>query len=415
MLCVRTYLLCALLMVLLAAGLSAQEKDVPRLPADSTFAAWHAVLADDDSAIVLCAWSRRDVHAARIHATMLRFGQCTDIVAVQLSFPDEGCEDVRPAALLLDEGTVLVLWQHSCPDSRRILAARFDHSLHQLGEPVCISGEANALMPAAGRRGAGDAFAAWQDYRGGGPDIYARRFDAEGNPADDAVLINDDASSAMQGPPRLAADMHGDFILLWPDNRVDNMWKFYAARFDGESAGSNMLVDSAQRKAMTTLAAAVMLPGDSAVFAWKDYRAGHSNIYLRRADLARGTFTEAMHVNDDSTDRWQRLVVLDSDGRGNVVACWEDYRNTEWNQQGDVYLQCFAPDGTPLGANIRVNDRTDRIPRKMPQIAMLRDGRYLITWHQGEDGNFTLQGQWFRFPAERIGRNFCISCTETRR
>lgn len=190
------------------------------------------------------------------------------------------------------------------------------------------------------------------------------------------------------------------------------MWKFYTAAFDGVTAGRNLLVDSAQRKAMTTLPSAVILPHDSALFAWKDYREGHSNIYFRHADLRAGSFSSAQRLNDDTGDRWQRLVVLDSDDAGNVVACWEDYRNTLHNQKGDIYLQPLARDGSFIGRNVRVNDDTVRISRKMPQIAMLRDGTYLVVWHQGHEGGFELRGQWFRYPAERIGRNFCITCSE---
>jgi hypothetical protein len=70
----------------------------------------------------------------------------------------------------------------------------------------------------------------------------------------------------------------------------------------------------------------------------------------------------------------------------------------------------FARDGTRIGANLRVNDRDDRITRKRPAIAMDDDGWYLVIWHQGEEGAFNLAGQWFHYPSEREGENFCLTC-----
>lgn len=406
-------------LLLLSRPLAAQEDaGMKPLIADSVRAAWHAALTDDDSARVLCTWSLRTNTGAHIEGVMLRTGQRSGLVMRAITDPGPECEDTHPAAVLLANGGVLVGWQRGCASGvrkgQRVYAAHFDADLRAVDESLLLS-DAVGLAPAAGRRTDGDALLVWQDYRNGGADIYAQRFDRIGNATGEAVMLNDDASRALQGPPHAAADCRDDFLLLWPDNREDNMWKFMATSFDCTHAGRNLLVDSAQRKAMTMLVSAVVMPGDSALFAWKDYREGHSNVYLRHADLAGGTLSPAVRLNDDTTDRWQRQPVLDSDGRGNVVACWEDYRSSLRNQKGDIFMQVFARDGSRIGGNRRVNDDTVRVARKMPRIAMLRDGTYLVVWHQGDEGNFELRGQWFRYPADRIGRNFRISCIEDTR
>jgi len=249
----------------------------------------------------------------------------------------------------------------------------------------------------------------WQDYRSGNADIVTQRFDAEGRPVGKNVLVNDDGMAALQGQPRIAADNGDHVLLLWPDNRIDGAWKFYYHCF-GADAARNVLIDSAQRKAMTTIINAVCLPGDSAFFAWKDYRTGTSNIYRRIADLRSGTFSPAELINDDDGNRWQRLPAVDGDGKGGVVVCWEDYRNTVTNQKGDTYLQPYGRDGTRIGGNVRVNDRDDRLARKKPSIVMDTDGWYLVIWHQGEEGVSHLVGQWMRYPAQREGANFCLTC-----
>jgi len=405
-----------LILFLLAASLQAQqegkEATFGHLQADSVRDAWHAVLANDDEGRILCVWSERCASETRILSTILRplqrTGFRTDTVSVE-----DSCEDVRPAAAFLGEGGILVAWQQGCGGRQSVRGRLLDRAGMASGSIFSINhGAYNAMMPAAGGSSSGEAIVAWQDYRNGLPDIYAQRFNAHGQPVGENIQINDDASRAMQGPPRVAADNGARFLLLWPDNRGDGAWKFYSSSLGDGAPTENLLVDSAQRKAMTTLAAALALPPDSALFAWKDYREGHSNIYLRQANVRTGEFGAALRLNDDTTDRWQRLVVLDSDGNDRVAACWEDHRNTENNQKGDIYLQWMRRDGRTVGKNRKVNTRSDRIPRKMPTLAMLHDGKLLVLWHQGNDGSFDLHGQWYLPEGEEAGASFCITCGE---
>lgn len=372
---------------------------------------WHAVLTDDDAGRVYCAWSQREERRAVIRVAMLIPGVEHPLRLYTADQPGD-CEDVRPALACTGSGAVLVAWQRGCDGRRSIVTLLLDTLLQSREEVQTVADRQNPVMPAAGANRQGEVMLTWQDFRNGNFDIYGQLYDHRGERAGTAFRINDDDGTALQGPPRVARDNFNDFLVLWPDNREDGMWKFYAQRVRDGLVGKNLLVDSAQRKAMTTLASAVWLTADSAVFAWKDYREGHSNIYRRRANMVVEKLSPAERINDDSTSRWQRLVVVDSDGQGNAVSCWEDYRNTETNQRGDIFMQPFAHDGTLFGENLRVNTRDDRIARKMPGISMLADGRYLVIWHQGEDGGFNLYGQWFHYPAERIGENFCLTCEE---
>lgn len=401
-----------------AAGFRAMQTDIAparmktdsvRMKIDSVRNTWHGTLTGSDAGLWFCAWSERTRSGAEVRGAFLRRGQRADILAFDLGLPGTAVEEERPAGVFLTDSTVLLVWQRRS-EGRQAITARIVHRSGLVEPAFGVSDQtAPEVMPTAGRNAAGEIVVAWQDYRNGNADIYAQRFDTRGRRIGANVLVNDDGTGAMQGQPRVAADNGDSFLLLWPDNRIDGAWKFYYHRFGGHAA-RNVLIDSAQRKAMTTLISGVCLPGDSAFFAWKDYRAGTSNIYRRIADLRRGAFSPAERVNDDEGNRWQRLAAVDGNGRGEVVVCWEDYRNTVTNQRGDTYLQPFARDGSRVGVNIRVNDRDDRRARKMPSIVMDPDGWYLVIWHQGEEGIANLVGQWMRFPAQREGANFCLTC-----
>lgn len=384
---------------------------------DSTRNTWHATLAGNDAGLWFCAWSERTRDGAAIHGAFLTRGQRENILPIHISaysgsIDNEAlCEDERPAAVFLTDSTLLISWQQRSGSGNSVVARVLSVSGRMTQIFRVADDTAPGMMPSAGRSANGEAFIAWQDYRNGDVDIYVQRFDAAGRPIGKNERVNDDQSHAMQGQPHFAADNSYGPLILWPDNRVDGAWKFYYHRL-AEPDAQNVLIDSAQRKAMTTLISGACLPGDSAVFVWKDYREGHSNIYRRRADLRQGAFSAAERINDDDGERWQRLAVIDGNGRGNTVLCWEDYRNTDINQRGDIYLQVFGRDGARLGQNVKVNDRDDRIARKMPSLVMAIDDWYLIIWHQGEEGAFHLAGQWMRYPVMREGMNFCLTCEE---
>jgi hypothetical protein len=407
----RASLFCiSMLFILGCAGTAADSSDIHgHAWLDNTRNTRHASLTGNDNGLWFCTWTERTQSGARVRGAFLERGQRQEIHMVDVSRPAEGTQDERSSAAFLTDSTVLVAWQRSGNGGSTVKAS----VLHRDGSVTAafdVSDEsAPGMMPAAGRNAAGEIAVAWQDYRNGDVDIYAQRFDAMARPVGANVRINDDNSQAMQGQPHIAADNGATVLLIWPDNRDDGAWKFYYQRF-GFPEARNVLIDSAQRKAMTTVISGVCLGIDSAVFAWKDYREGHSNIYLRRADLGSGTLSSAERINDDTGERWQRLASIDGNGKGNVVCCWEDYRNTEINQRGDIYLQVFARDGARIGVNLKVNDREDRITCKMPIIVMDVDGWSLVIWHQGEEGAFNLSGQWMRYPAEREGANFCLTC-----
>ena len=376
---------------------------------DSTRNAWNAALAGNGRGVSFCAWTERTSHGASIRALFLDRGQRSGFVPIEASIPPAGAEDDRPTAVFLDDSTVLMAWQRR-EDRRHTLRARLLTRSGRSGPEWDVSDdEAGCMMPAAGRDRRGTTVIAWQDYRNGNPDVYARRFGADGRPLGPSTQLNDDSAAAMQGGPRVAADNVDGVLVCWPDNREDGAWKFYYQR-SGVPGARNVLIDSAQRKAMTTLISGVVLSGDTALFVWKDYREGHSNIYRRIADLRGGRLSPALRVNDDAGERWQRLATVDADAEGRSIVCWEDYRSTEINQRGDIYLQPFDRGGVCHGGNVRVNDREDRIARKMPQLVMDDDGGYLVVWHQGEDGRFHLVGQWLRYPVVRDGGNFCLTC-----
>ncbi len=100
------------------------------------------------------------------------------------------------------------------------------------GVAVCTAANGQTTMQLISN-GAGGAVAAWQDERGasGAWDIYAQRINANGSMAWTANGVAACLASANQTTPQLAADGVGGAVVAWKDDRAGNS-DIYSQRID---------------------------------------------------------------------------------------------------------------------------------------------------------------------------------------
>jgi hypothetical protein len=67
-------------------------------------------------------------------------------------------------------------------------------------------------------KSSGEFLVVWEDFRNGNPDIYAQRFDGEGNPLGGNFRVNSDEGNYIQMSPVVAAD-DKNYYFAWVDNR----------------------------------------------------------------------------------------------------------------------------------------------------------------------------------------------------
>ncbi|MCA1971595.1 MAG: tandem-95 repeat protein [Caenispirillum sp.] len=78
-----------------------------------------------------------------------------------------------------------------------------------------------------------------------------------------------------------------------------------------------------------------------------------------------------------------RQVAMDANG--NFVVVWQDHTGLDGSGIG-IYAQRYDGNGTPLGANFRVNTTTAD-DQSEPQVAMAADGSFVVVWQSmGQDG-----------------------------
>lgn len=147
------------------------------------------------------------------------------------------------------DGGFVVVWCEQVPGHRRVLGRRFAASGTPLGAPFRLSRTllGNQCGPDVAMAADGSFVAAWSSdhiaavFRDT-PDIFARRFTAEGRPRGPEFLVNQDTFEE-QGGAQVAVAPGGAFVVGWSSwNGEGNFWDVEGQRFaaDGTPQGDEL-------------------------------------------------------------------------------------------------------------------------------------------------------------------------------
>ena len=374
---------------------------------------YEAAVASDRGEQFACVWSYRSLGNGVIEGASIRKFERERFRTFTISDSAPDVNDLYPA-LCWTRGKIFVAWQREQRGISRIVGRFFSSDGKALSSVLPISDTTHrriVMRPSVQANSEGSLLVAWQDYRNGSADIYAQLLDSTLHPLGSNQMLNDDQHDALQGVPKISKNNATEYATIWIDKRSDSIAYFFQ-RFSMQPEGRNVLLDSVQPKDLTMTAASTWCSDRRIRFVWKDYREGNGNIFSKQYDVLSSTSSKTEKINDDAGSKWQRLPDIDRDAKDRTIICWEDYRNTERNQQGDVYMQALGSTGKRVGKNVRVNDGSDRRARYNPSIAMNSAGDALIVWHQAERGLIEIVGTWISFPTTRRGKNFRISVRE---
>ena len=236
--------------------------------------------------------------------------------------------------------------------------------------------------------GAGGTFIVWQDFRTDTADVYAQRFDMNGNrlwgSGGVAVCTVTDA----QESPVLCSNGSGGIIVAWQDRRTSTDYDIYAQALNGN--GALLWAPSTGVPICTTTGNQILevIASDGAggaMIAWRDTRlALDANIYAQRVNASGVVQWTANGLPVCVAAGQQTDVRILPDGVGGAFLAWRDARNGPFNN--DIYAQSLTPagaprwtvDGVPVAAVVQ-----DQVE---PSIAS--DGKFgiLVTWQDQRNG-----------------------------
>lgn len=263
-----------------------------------------------------------------------------------------------------------------------------------------VSGEGQVNSVAAD--GAGNYVVVWE---GGG--VFARRFDAAGNPRGGEIAVKIDAAGNERGP-MVASDSAGNFVVVWNRRSATNgnhsvVARRYAA--DGSPRGSEFLVAAGGNKS-TSFASSVAMDADGdfvvlfATASTSPLSSGHkwqAQRYNALGQSQGGAITVASPRLINGT------ASVAMDAQGNFAVTWEDTTSND----NDVFVQRYDNRGRKVGSLITASGSLP-YGQWRPSIGMSGDGRFVIAWSDRRPEYNSIVAQAFNANGTLSGTPFVV-------
>jgi hypothetical protein len=375
---------------------------------------------------------------------------------------DEGIPSTAPSLSCGSDGGFVVAWVDT-RSGNNIYAQRFDPQANPLGASFKVNEDPGTMLhlsPSVSMGRSGNFAIAWEDYRDTTSDIYAQRYGSAGNKLGINIKVNSDSLHEDQYSPRISLGKNDRFIVTWVDLRSgmenvfarlfsfdgtpqtsffvvdttatsysrENPWvdsdtsgryiiawadyapsfpAIYAQRFDslGQAVGSRLRISDQEATGERHNPALSTDPSGAFVVGWMDKRNSNYDIYGQtRTKDGLPQQIENFIMNDDSSGANQASPMIATKSDGSFMVVWEDFRNNN----SDIYLKSFDPDGLPLAGDFRVNDSLGNINHSLPDIACNQSGNYVIVWQDEREG-LDIYGQLFDYLGNLVGGNFKVN------
>jgi hypothetical protein len=266
-------------------------------------------------------------------------------------------QQLAPAVAADGQGTFVVVWEDDRDENGfyQIHARGFDVRGVQTIADFTVNSIASGqqLRPAVAADVDGNFIVVWEDDQdeNGFYEILARGFDAQGNQTFQDFTVNS-VSSGQQLAPAVAADEGGTFVVVWQDDKDENgFYQIHARGFDnrGNQAVADFTVNLLASGQQIQPAVA-MNSGASFIVGWAD-DSNRNGIYEIKARGFHADGAQALPeftVNSESRGQQLNPAVTSSD-LGDFIVAWEDDRNEngvyEIHARGLFGSDSLGPDG----------------------------------------------------------------------
>jgi Ca2+-binding RTX toxin-like protein len=293
---------------------------------------------------------------------------------------------IQPALAVAEDGSFVVAWTSSSPAG--IQAQRFDATGAKLGEEIQVSDAApsGAFIGNVdvGMDAAGNFTVVWHYSAAGtfpGFDVYARRFDADGAALSDP-FIPATVAADRQSQPVIAVNADGAQVMAWASNDLDGSGlNIYARRYDadGQAVGGQFLVNTTTAGNQNNPAVAMDAAGNF-VIAW-DIGGG---IYAQRYSAEGGALGGEFRVGTGTSASSPEIAMRPD---GSFFIAWSVAGGD--GSGSAIFAQRFSATGEAEGGEFRANGATTGSQRSAA-IAIAEDGRLGAVWDQDGDRSVIL-------------------------
>ena len=316
-----------------------------------------------------------------------------------------------PAAAADADGDFVLVWDGYTPDTNSIdvFAQRYSAAGAPLGGEFRI----NTTLPdhqggvAVASDADGDFVVTWGASDGIDIGVYGRRFSAAGLPLGGEFPVND-VTFGQQGAQAVAMDADGDFVVVWTGSGVGDDQGIYARRFNasGQPLGGQFIVNTFRVGQQREPSVAMDGDGDFVVV-WNslDQDGSLFGVYAQRYNAAGVPQGGEFRVNTTTAgDQFSGgSVTMAHDG--SFVVPWHGPRADGIGL--DVYFQRYNAAGVAQGGEVRAN-ATLPGDQYWAWASADADGDFLVMWQSnGQDGSgFGVYAQRFSAAGVPLGGEF---------
>ncbi len=228
----------------------------------------------------------------------------------------------------------------------------------------------------------------WESFGqdGSGTGLYQQRYNADGTVNGTETRINT-TTAGDQTQHQVTGLAGGGWVVSWVAwNEATNGFAAYQQAYnaDGSKIRTETMVNGTINGGEYTPKVTALADGGWVV-TWMSLEADHMyEIYQQVYHSTGRTLGSASQVNT-TTAGYQSNPQITALYDGGWVVTWQS-TSQDGSGQG-VYQQAFYDDGTPMGAETRVNTTTANHQEKQ-QVTALVDGGWVISWQSGaQDGS----------------------------
>lgn len=245
----------------------------------------------------------------------------------------------------------------------------------------------------------------WQDNRANNLDIYAQKYYEDGEPVwidgTKERLINSDGTNTDQYDPQVVTDTDDNIYIVWTDERNGNQ-DIYAQKYnqDGEKQWLNDIQVNNNSSENQYSPAIAIDSSNNLYITWTDERNVNKDIFAQKIDengVRDVIWNDNKKINTDSTTTNQSESSIAINNTGDIYIAWTDERNGD----EDIYAQKYDTNGNPIWpTDTRININTGNSSQSDPQITINpTDGTAYVTWNDNRNGEFDV----FASPIEPYG------------
>ena len=269
---------------------------------------------------------------------------------------------------------------------------------------TATAGHQSVFGRSVARDAAGNFVVAWETYPPSDSDVFTQRFDARGKRRGAEFRVNVSTLGGHSNP-RVVMRPSGDFVVVWT-RILSGAHSILARRFDpsGAAVGAEFRVDTTPGTPKITNDVALDPDGNFAVVWHAGGQEPGLGVRAQRFDPNGTPVGAELRVNTYTTSD-QKYGAIGFGGDGRFVVTWSSI-----SQDGSgygVFGQRFDDTGTQVGAEFQVNDSTPG-DQNVPSIGAADDGRFVVTW-TGRAPNRGIFAQSFDPSGNRVGAEFQVN------